>query len=59
VAEWLIEMGPAGAAYRAAATSSQEAARAAAARLLERFREPGVGYRLPAGIWLVTAVTAP
>ena len=33
-------------------------ARAGAARLLDRFREPGVGYRLPAGLWLVTATSA-
>ncbi|WP_336217003.1 class I SAM-dependent methyltransferase [Nonomuraea sp. LPB2021202275-12-8] len=59
VAEWLIEMGPAGAAYRAGAPLDRAAARVAAARLLERFREPGVGYRFPAGIWLVTAVAAP
>ncbi|MGW0810729.1 class I SAM-dependent methyltransferase [Nonomuraea sp. NPDC002799] len=56
-AEWLIEMGPAGAAYRAAAASGRAAARAAVARLFERFREPGVGYRFPAGVWLVTATT--
>ncbi|GAA2358925.1 methyltransferase domain-containing protein [Nonomuraea africana] len=59
VAEWLIEMGPAGAAYRASAPPGRAAARAAAARLFERFREPGVGYRFPAGIWLVTAAAAP
>lgn len=58
VAEWLIEMGPAGAAYRASAPPSRAAARAAAARLFERFREPGVGYRFPAGIWLVTGLNA-
>jgi SAM-dependent methyltransferase len=55
VAEWLIEIGPAGAAYREAAPQAQASARSGAARLLERFRTPGVGYRLPAGIWLVTA----
>jgi SAM-dependent methyltransferase len=59
VAEWLIEMGPAGAAYRASAPPGRAAARAAAARLFERFREAGVGYRFPAGVWLVTAVAAP
>ncbi len=40
VAEWLIEIGPAG-----------------AVRLLERFRQAGRGYRLPAGHWLITATT--
>ncbi|MEU9834582.1 methyltransferase domain-containing protein [Streptosporangium sp. NPDC048047] len=59
VAEWLIEMGPAGAAYRAAPPSGQAAARTAAARLLDRFREPGTGYRLPAGHWRISAMTAP
>lgn len=58
VAEWLIEIGPAGAAYRAAPASQQAAARAAAAGLLERFRRPRTGYRLPSGLWLITA-TAP
>ncbi|MEV0597409.1 class I SAM-dependent methyltransferase [Nonomuraea cavernae] len=58
VAEWLIEMGPAGAAYRATAPPGQAAARAAAARLLGRFRDPGAGYRLPAGLWLITASSA-
>ncbi|WP_328651445.1 methyltransferase domain-containing protein [Micromonospora sp. NBC_00330] len=58
VAEWLIEVGPAGAAYRAAPPAGQAAARAGAARLLDRFREPGAGYRLPAGLWLVTANAA-
>ncbi|WP_144123786.1 class I SAM-dependent methyltransferase [Catellatospora sichuanensis] len=58
VAEWLIEIGPAGAAYRAAPAPQQTAARAAAAGLLDRFRERGTGYRLPAGLWLITA-TAP
>ena len=58
VAEWLIEVGPAGAAYRAAPPAGQASARAGAARLLDRFREPGVGYRLPAGLWLVTAIAA-
>ncbi|MGW4947651.1 class I SAM-dependent methyltransferase [Actinoplanes sp. NPDC004185] len=55
VVEWLIEIGPAGAAYREAAPAAQASARSGAARLLERFRTPGVGYRLPAGIWLVSA----
>jgi SAM-dependent methyltransferase len=57
VAEWLIEVGPAGAAYRAADATAQAAARTGVARLLERFREPGAGYRLPAGHWLITART--
>lgn len=58
VAEWLIEVGPAGAAYRAVPLAGQASARAGAVRLLDRFREPGVGYRLPAGLWLVTAIAA-
>ncbi|WCN81757.1 class I SAM-dependent methyltransferase [Micromonospora sp. LH3U1] len=58
VAEWLIEVGPAGAAYRTAPLAAQASARAGAVRLLDRFREPGVGYRLPAGLWLVTANAA-
>jgi SAM-dependent methyltransferase len=59
VAEWLIEIGPAGAAYRDAASEAQGLARAGAVRLLERFRTPGVGYQLPTGLWVVTAVAAP
>ncbi len=55
VAEWLIEIGPAGAAYRAATMQQQTAARAAAAGLLARFRQPHTGYRIPAGLWLITA----
>jgi len=55
VAEWLIEIGPAGAAYRQAEPAAQASARSGAARLLASFRTAGVGYRLPAGIWLVTA----
>jgi SAM-dependent methyltransferase len=58
VAEWLIEMGPAGAAYRAASRPQQAAARMAAGRLLDRFRRPGTGYHLPVGHWLVTAASA-
>ncbi|MFI7540667.1 class I SAM-dependent methyltransferase [Actinoplanes sp. NPDC049599] len=56
VAEWLIEVGPAGAAYREADPDARAAARAGAVRLLERFRTAGTGYRLPTGLWLVTAV---
>jgi SAM-dependent methyltransferase len=56
VAESLIELGPAGAGYRAASPVGQAAARTAAARLLDRFREPGTGYHLPAGLWLITAI---
>lgn len=56
IAEWLIELGPAGAAYRNAGPAARTSARAGAVRLLERFREPGTGYRLPSGHWLVTAV---
>ncbi|MEU4559405.1 methyltransferase domain-containing protein [Actinoplanes sp. NPDC023936] len=55
VAEWLIEIGPAGAAYRDADPAARMRARAGAARLLERFRTAGAGYRLPAGLWLITA----
>lgn len=55
VTEWLIEAGPAGAAYRAADPGRQAAARRGAAILLDRFRTPGMGYQLPIGIWLVTA----
>ncbi|WP_433795538.1 methyltransferase domain-containing protein [Actinoplanes sp. CA-252034] len=57
VAEWLIEIGPAGAAYRAAGPAAQGSARAGAARLLARFHTPGTGYRLPAGLWSITART--
>ncbi|MFI5894986.1 class I SAM-dependent methyltransferase [Actinoplanes sp. NPDC051513] len=55
VTEWLIEIGPAGAAYRDAEPTTQGCARAGAARLLERFRTAGTGYRLPTGLWLITA----
>ncbi|MEV4414085.1 methyltransferase domain-containing protein, partial [Catellatospora sp. NPDC049609] len=55
VAEWLIEIGPAGAAYRAAPAEQRAAARAAVAALLDRFRKPRTGYRFPIGLWLVTA----
>jgi SAM-dependent methyltransferase len=55
VTEWLIEIGPAGAAYRDAEPTTQGRARAGAARLLERFRTAGTGYRLPTGLWLITA----
>ncbi|GIF25628.1 SAM-dependent methyltransferase [Actinoplanes tereljensis] len=57
IAEWLIEVGPAGAAYRDSGPAARASARAGAARLLERFREAGTGYRLPAGLWLITAET--
>jgi SAM-dependent methyltransferase len=53
--EWLIELGPAGAAYRTGLAEQQQAARGGAARLLSRFHQPGSGYRLPTGIWLITA----
>lgn len=55
VTEWLIEIGPAGAAYRDAEPAVRGKARAGAARLLERFRADGSGYRLPTGLWLITA----
>jgi SAM-dependent methyltransferase len=48
--EALIELGPAGGAYRAASPASQEAARSSVSALLARF--DGV---LPTGIWTVTA----
>ena len=57
VAEWLIEIGPAGAAYRDAAPADRAAARNGAIRLLARFHEAGTGYRLPCGLWLITATT--
>jgi SAM-dependent methyltransferase len=56
VAEWLVEVGPAGAPYRAAAPADQDGARAGVARLIERYRGPD-GLRLPVGAWLVTART--
>ncbi|MFB4304752.1 class I SAM-dependent methyltransferase [Actinomadura sp. GTD37] len=55
--EWLIEMGPASAAYRAVPPAGQAAARSATAGLLARFGAPGGDYRLPAGLWLITATT--
>ena len=56
VTEWLIEIGPASAAYLDAEPTTQGHARAGAARLLERFRAAaGTGYRLPTGLWLITA----
>ncbi|GAA3345874.1 methyltransferase domain-containing protein [Amorphoplanes nipponensis] len=54
---WLIEVGPAGAAYRRAEPPARAAARSGAARLLASLRTPGAGYRLPTGIWLITATT--
>jgi SAM-dependent methyltransferase len=57
IAAWLIEIGPAGAAYRDASLTAQASARTGAVRLLERFRQAGAGYRLPAGHWLITART--
>jgi SAM-dependent methyltransferase len=55
VTEWLIEIGPAGAAYRDAEPTTQSQARAGVARMLERFRTAGTGYQLPTGLWLITA----
>jgi SAM-dependent methyltransferase len=55
VAEWLIEIGPAGAAYRCAPTAQQEAARTGVARLLQRYRQPDLSYLLPTSLWLITA----
>lgn len=48
--EMLIELGPAGGAYRASTPDAQAAARAGAAALLARF-----DGQLPTGIWIVTA----
>ena len=55
VTAWLIEQGPAGAPYAAAPPDRQAAARAGVAKLIARFRGSDGGYRLPAGIWLITA----
>jgi SAM-dependent methyltransferase len=55
VAEWLIEVGPAGAPYRRAEPDARAVARLGTIRLLERFRTAGAGYRLPAGIHVITA----
>ncbi|GAA2639909.1 methyltransferase domain-containing protein [Paractinoplanes durhamensis] len=55
VAEWLIEISPASNAYRDTEPTTQGHARAGVAHLLERFRTPGAGYRLPTGLWLITA----
>lgn len=54
-AEWLIEVGPAGAAYRRATPAARTAARSGVARLLDRFADAGGWYRLPAGLHVVTA----
>lgn len=54
VMEWLIEVGPAGPAYRAAGVAGRTAARAGATQLLRRFRSGDGGYRLPTGLWLLT-----
>lgn len=55
VVEWLVEVGPAGAAYREADADARAAARRGAATLLAPYAESGGGYRLPTGIWLLTA----
>ncbi|WP_433824374.1 class I SAM-dependent methyltransferase [Actinoplanes sp. CA-015351] len=55
VAEWLIEVGPAGGAYRRSSPDAQRSARAGVAGLLEPFRREG-GYRLPSGLWSITAI---
>jgi SAM-dependent methyltransferase len=55
VAEWLIEVGPAGAPYRRAAPDAQAEARRGVLRLLDRFYTPGDGFRLPSGIHVITA----
>ncbi|MCM4078137.1 methyltransferase domain-containing protein [Paractinoplanes hotanensis] len=55
VTEWLIEISPASNAYRDAEPTTQKQARDGVARLLERFRTAGAGYRLPTGLWLISA----
>jgi SAM-dependent methyltransferase len=55
--EWLIEVGPAGAAYRQAGSSAQSAARSGVGRLLERFLVDGNEYHLPSAIHVITAVS--
>ncbi len=57
VAEWLIDIGPAGSAYRAASPGQQKAALDGVNRLLQRYHDPEVGYRLPTGLWLMTATS--
>jgi ubiquinone/menaquinone biosynthesis C-methylase UbiE len=54
--EWLIEIGPAGGAYRRASSDDRSAARTGVARLLSRFSDAG-SYRLPAGLHVITAVS--
>jgi SAM-dependent methyltransferase len=53
--EWLIEVGPAGPAYRAAPEPARAAARAGVAGLLARFAGPDGWYHLPSGLHLITA----
>ena len=55
VAELLIELGPAGGAYRAASADAQAAARAGVLALLQRFRDDAGDLALPCGVWLITA----
>jgi SAM-dependent methyltransferase len=55
VVEALIEVGPAGVPYRAADVDARAAARAGARRLLDPFSGPSGGFRLPTGLWLLTA----
>jgi SAM-dependent methyltransferase len=57
VADWLIDIGPAGAAYRAASAGHRQLARTGVARLCERYHEPGTGYRFPIGLWLIVATS--
>lgn len=59
VAEWLIEVGPAGAAYRRATVDARAEARRGTAQLLNRYRTPGDGYHFPAGIHVLTAEAGP
>jgi SAM-dependent methyltransferase len=59
VAEWLIDLGPAGAPFRQAPPKARAAALTGAAKLLDRFRTPGLGYRIPCALWLVTASVPP
>jgi SAM-dependent methyltransferase len=53
--EALIELGPAGGAYRASSPSAQAAARSSVLSMLARFPD----MALPSGIWVITAERPP
>jgi SAM-dependent methyltransferase len=55
VAELLIELGPAGGAYRRHDDEARVAARQAVVGLLARYREPDGTFALPNATWLITA----